>query len=122
MLSLQSASPSSGATNLMSGLSNCSWMMSPDHASQATTLPLTRSWAYSLPVNARIWPASVAFWSRSIASPNSSSVKSSGSAPSSSSMNSIVSCISESRLTLPLRSGRVSSSSKLRTSLVSLAL
>ncbi len=54
-----------------------------------------------------------------MAAPNSSSVKSSGSAPSSSSMKIMVSCISESRLTLPLRSGRESSSSKLPTSLVS---
>ena len=92
----------------MSGLSNWSWMTSPDQASQATMLPVDEVLGVLVageradlagvdgllePVDGRV--------------PNSSAVKFSGSAPSSSSMNSIVSCISESRLTLPLRSGRV---------------
>ena len=53
---------------------------------------------------------------------HSSSVNLSGSAPVTLSMNAIVSRISESSVILPLRSGRVISSSKLRTSLVILAL
>ena len=53
---------------------------------------------------------------------HSSSVNLSGSAPVTLSMNAIVSRISESRVIRPLRSGRVISSSKLRTSLVFFAL
>ena len=77
---------------------------------------------YSLPVNARTWPADTTSLSRSIASFHSSSVKSLGSAPWTLSMKPIVSRISESRVILPLRSERVISSSKLFTSPVSAAL
>ena len=74
---------------------------------------------YSLPVNARTWPALTdARAACSMALSHSSSVNLSGSAPATLSMNPIVSRISESRVIRPLRSGRVSSSSKLPTSLV----
>ena len=122
MLSLQIDSPSSGVTNLMSGFSNWAWMTSPDQASQATMFPAARSWMYSLPVNERIWPASTATASLSMALAHSSSVKLLGSAPVTLSMKPIVSRISESRVILPVRSERVSSSSKEPTASVSAAL
>ena len=77
---------------------------------------------YSLPVNARTWPARTALCSFSIAFSHSASVNLSGSAPTTLSMNAIVSRISESRVILPLRSGLVISSSKLPTPLISLEL
>ena len=85
-------------------------------------LPAVRSWMYSLPVKARTWPAATTSLSLSMACSHSSSVKSSGSAPTILSMKPMVSRISESSVILPLRSSRVSSSSKLPTSPVSAAL
>ena len=70
MLSAQRDSPSSGVTNLMSGLSNWAWMTSPDQASQATMLPAARSWMYSLPVKERTWPLATTSLSRSIPGPS----------------------------------------------------
>ncbi len=43
MLSAQSDSPSSGVTNLMSGLSDWAMITSPDQASQASVFPDARS-------------------------------------------------------------------------------
>ena len=97
-------------------------MTSPDQASQATMLPAVRSWMYSLPVNALTCPAFTTPCRLSIACPHCVSVKSSGSAPTTFSMNAIVSRISDSSVILPLRSGRVSSSEKLLTSSVFAAL
>ena len=78
---------------------------------------------YSLPVKARTWPGLHGLVAAcSIALAHSASVNLSGLAPMTLSMNAIVSRISESRVILPLRSERVISSSKLLTSLVSLAL
>ena len=77
---------------------------------------------YSLPVKARTCPAFTTPRSSSMALAHSSSVKSSGSPPVFLIMNAIVSRISESSVILPLRSERVSSSSKLPTFLVFLAL
>ena len=77
---------------------------------------------YSLPVNERIWPASTATASLSMALAHSSSVKSLGSAPVTLSMKPIVSRISESSVILPVRSDRVSSSSNEPMASVSAAL
>ena len=123
MLSLQSDSPSSGTTNLMSGLSNWAWITSPDQASQATMLP----GGEVLDVLVAGEGADLAGvdddrCSLSMALSHSSSVKLLGSAPMTLSMKPIVSRISESSVILPLRSERVSSSSKLPTSSVFVAL
>ena len=71
--------------------------------------PLVRPSVYSLPVKPLIWPASLAFWIIAIAASKSASVKLAGSLPISHSTRPTVSRISVSRVTLPLRSGSVSS-------------
>jgi hypothetical protein len=60
MLSVQMIPPSFGIAHLSFGLSARSWIMSPDHATEAANWPRVKGCAKSLPVNLTIWPESTA--------------------------------------------------------------
>ena len=109
MLSLQSDSPSSGVTNLMSGLSNCSG----DHVTGPRLAGHDVPGGEVLDVVVAGERADLAVEPTTCSQrarwrwPTRSSVNFSGSAPTTLSMKPIVSRISVSSVTRPLRSGRV---------------